>query len=578
MKLRYIANACFLIELASGRRVLTDPWFQGPCQQTWWNFPPVHERLAAEIRACRPDLLYISHLHHDHLHAETLAPFDRATPVLIGAMNTPNLKNALAALGFRTLIEVPFESRTPLADTGADVVLFKDFHGNTLGDETQVAYDLDTSLYLYDRDGTRLFLGVDNTLLPADATRIAAQYGRPDIAQLPYVSASLFPMAMSDYDEADKQAATDALRLRTAANFRELTRALAPKRVIPAGGEYVLGGPAAPLSRFLPQPLGADLARELESIGMGQALAKLYPGDELDSATMAVIPDPDAEFRDFTDADRAAYAMTLADRAPSFTGIVLPDDLAFDWGRALKKCAANYAARRERIGFTPAMDVYLDAAAVDGARKFLFRFALDGPASDFCDAEGERPRLTYRLDARLLFALVTGLASWNAMEASALIGVSRQPDVYTHDLHRSMVHVNLLAWAAWLTTPSPDRATLASWQMTPTAPRWPRSWPATSPRLPPASANASPPYPPRPRRVMAWPAPWPHQAMARPRRRRWRRRACCTPCCWPAAWGPTCRVFPPTATMPPASLPSSTRRSTRPPPRWCSDAPLPQGT
>jgi hypothetical protein len=366
--------------------------------------------------------------------------------VIVGRMNTPNLKTALAALGFATLIEVAFETRTPLAGTGAELVLFKDFHGNTLGDDTQVAYDLDTSLYLCDADGTRLFLGVDNTLLPADAARIAAEYGAPDIAQLPYASASLYPMAMADYDDERKAAASAALRARTTANFRELIRAMSPKRVIPAGGEYVLGGPAAPLSRFLPQPLGAELARALDAAGLAGRLAKLYPGDTLDSATLAVTEDPRAQFRDFTDAERAAYALTLADRTPSVAGLALPADLAFDWLRALKKCAANYAARRRTIGFAPAMDVYLDVAAADAAaRRFLFGFPLDGEGGGFCAAEGVRPRLTYRLDERLLFALITGLVSWNAMEASALIGISREPDVYTHDLHRSMVHFTLLS-------------------------------------------------------------------------------------------------------------------------------------
>ena len=445
MKLRYVANACFLITLADGRRLLTDPWFTGPCQQTWWNFPPVPDRLVEEVRRSRPDYLYISHLHHDHLHAESLVGFDRATPVIVGAMNTPNLRNALAALGFRNLIEVPFETRTALDGSGAELVLFKDFHGNTLGDTTQVAYDLDTSLYLYDRDATRLFLGVDNTLLPPDAARIADAYGAPDIAQLPYVSASLFPMAMADYDDTAKLAAMTGLRARAAANFRELTRALGPKRVIPAGGEYVLGGPAAPLSRFLPQPLASELAAELAAAGLGEALAKLYPGDELDSDTLAIARDPDTQYRDFTDADRAAFAMSLADRAPSFMDVALPADVDFDWGRALKKCAANYAARRAKMDLAEPMDVYLDVAKPSGERRFLFRYALDCADGGFCQAEGERARLTYRLDERLLFCLITGLLSWNAMEASALIGVSRQPDVYKHDLHRSMVHFTLLA-------------------------------------------------------------------------------------------------------------------------------------
>jgi UDP-MurNAc hydroxylase len=449
MRLQYVANAAFLITLAGGRRILTDPWFCGACQQTWWNFPPVHDRLADEVRQSRPDFLYISHLHHDHLHAESLATFDRATPVLVGAMNTPNLRSALAALGFRTLIETPFETRAALADTGAEVVLFKDFHGNTLGDDTQVDYDLDTSLYLTDADGTRLFLAVDNTILPADAARIAADYGAPDIAQLPYVSASLFPMAMADYDDAAKAAATRALRARTAANFRELARALGAKRVIPAGGEYVLGGPAAAQSRFLPQPLASELACELTAAGLDGRLAKLYPGDALESATLQIERDPDARFRGFTDDERAAYALTLADRAPSFAELALPHDLAFDWPRALKKCAANYAARRARMGFAPAMDVYLDVRTPDGARRLLFRHALDSADCGVCQAEGdfggERARLTYRLDERLLFCLVTGLLSWNAMEASALIGVARTPDVYQHDLHRSMAHFTLLS-------------------------------------------------------------------------------------------------------------------------------------
>ena len=445
MKIRYVANACFLITLAGGRRILTDPWFRGPCQQTWWNFPPVHERLADEVGACRPDFLYISHLHHDHLHPESLAGFERGTPVIIGAMNTPNLRSVLAAQGFRTLIATPFETRTALADTGAEIVLFKDFHGNTVGDDSQVDYDLDTSLYLYDADGTRLFLAVDNTILPVDAARSAEVYGEPDIAQLPYASASLFPMAMADYDDARKMAATNALRARTAANFRDLTHALRPRRVIPAGGEYVLGGPAAPLSRFLPQPLAAELAGELAAIGLGDTLAKLYAGDELDSETMTVAEDSDADFRDFTDADRASYAMSLIDRAPSFTQLALPADTAFDWGRALKKCAANYAARRSKMDFAVAMDLYLDVRDPDGGRRFLFRFALDNADAGFCDAAADRPRLTYRLDERLLFCLITGLLSWNAMEASALIGVSRAPDAYVHDLHRSMVHFTLLS-------------------------------------------------------------------------------------------------------------------------------------
>jgi L-ascorbate metabolism protein UlaG (beta-lactamase superfamily) len=443
MQVRYIANACFLITLSTGESLLTDPWFDGPCQQTWWNFPPVPDALKAEIWGGKPDLIYISHLHHDHLHPQTLAPFDRATPVIICKLNTPNLRNAIRALGFTNITEIPFETRTPIGRGACEAVIFKDFHGNTRGDETQVDYDLDTSIYLYDADGTRLFNAVDNTILPADAARIAAEYGAPDIAMLPYASASLYPMGMGDYDDAAKLSAMTALRERTRGNFRENVKALGARRVIPAGGEYVLGGQAADLSRFLPQPLGAELAAE---VGEG-VLVKLYPGDVLDSATLAVTEDPRATHRGFTDPERAAYARTLADRPASFTQTVLPEDLAFDWVRALKKCAANYAVRRAKMGLELAADIYLDVRQADGGRALLFKFATDndeaGVAAEV--APGERARLVYELDERLLFNLITALLSWNAMEASALITLRRSPDVYMHDVHRSIVHFTLLS-------------------------------------------------------------------------------------------------------------------------------------
>jgi UDP-MurNAc hydroxylase len=446
MQIRYIANACFQIRLSNGKTLLTDPWIEGPCQQTWFNFPPVGEALRAEIYASTPDCLYISHLHHDHLHPQTLAHLDRATPILIGKLNTPNLKGALSRLGFSAISEIAFEQRTPVAALGCEAVIFKDFHGNTQGDTTLVEYDLDTSIYLYDSDGSTLFDAVDNTILPSDAGRIAAEYGAPDVAILPYASASLYPMAMAEFDAGQKAAATARIRERTAGNFAANFAEIGARWVVPAGGEYVLGGPVAGLSQYLPQPLARELAARLgEKAG---ALRKLYPGDGLDCATGAVEIDARASHRDFDDAERAAYALTLAGEAPSYTKVELPGDLPFDWSRALKKCAGNFHKRRVAMALSPAIDIYLEVVSwPERAPRFVYRLAMDSDAGAMVGevAQDGRARLTYTIDEKLLFALVTGLVSWNAMEASALMPIRRSPDVYEHDLHRSIVHFSLLA-------------------------------------------------------------------------------------------------------------------------------------
>ena len=446
MRIRYIANACFQITLANGKTLLTDPWIEGPCQQTWRNFPPVGDALRAEVYGSQPDCLYISHLHHDHLHPQTLAHFDRATPVLIGKLNTPNLRAALSRLGFSAIVEMAFETRQPVGALGCDAVLFRDFHGNTRGDATLVEYDLDTSIYLYDADGTRVFNAVDNTILPADAARIAAEYGAPDVAILPYASASLYPMAMADFDADQKTAATRAIRERTGANFAANAEAIGARYAVPAGGEYVLGGPVAGLSQYLPQPLGRELAARLA--GKAAGFRKLYPGDALDPATGEVALDARATHRDFDDADRAAYALTLAGEAPSYTQVALPADLPFDWPRALRKCAGNFHKRRVAMNLSPAIDIYLEVVSWPERKPaFLYRLAMDSDAGAMVEqvADDDRARLIYTIDEKLLFCLVTGLVSWNAMEASALMPIRRAPDVYEHDLHRSIVHFSLLS-------------------------------------------------------------------------------------------------------------------------------------
>jgi hypothetical protein len=85
--------------------------------------------------------------------------------------------------------------------------------------------------------------------------------------------------------------------------------------------------------------------------------------------------------------------------------------------------------------------------AEDASRRLLFRFATDSATAEPVEAilDADRPRLVYEVDEKLLFHLITATLSWNAMEASALLTLRRRPDVYMHDVHRSIVHFTLLS-------------------------------------------------------------------------------------------------------------------------------------
>ncbi len=69
MKVTFIGHAAIVIE-TKGLRILSDPWWEGPCFGTqWWVYPRAD---TASLGDAPLDYVYISHGHHDHLHLGTL--------------------------------------------------------------------------------------------------------------------------------------------------------------------------------------------------------------------------------------------------------------------------------------------------------------------------------------------------------------------------------------------------------------------------------------------------------------------------------------------------------------------------
>ncbi len=72
MRTTLVGHASLLVE-AGAVRILSDPWWKGPCfGAQWWPYPaPFLEAVNA-----RPiDYIYVSHGHHDHFHPPTLRTF-----------------------------------------------------------------------------------------------------------------------------------------------------------------------------------------------------------------------------------------------------------------------------------------------------------------------------------------------------------------------------------------------------------------------------------------------------------------------------------------------------------------------
>lgn len=176
MRVTFIGHASILIE-ANGVRILSDPWWKGPCfGAQWWPYPVPSSQL---VEGPPIDYVYISHGHHDHFHPPTLKQFPGAK-ILVGPGS--ELVGALRALGFEVIeaksdeLELQNGLRCRIRATYADDTFA------AISDGNEVCINLNDALHAAPEDIQRQF-----------CQSIRHWYGRPDYVFCGYGTASHFP-------------------------------------------------------------------------------------------------------------------------------------------------------------------------------------------------------------------------------------------------------------------------------------------------------------------------------------------------------------------------------------------------
>ncbi|XP_068611499.1 cytidine monophosphate-N-acetylneuraminic acid hydroxylase [Brachionichthys hirsutus] len=90
VKVTYLTHACMELQLGQ-RRFMFDPWLKGPAfARGWWL---LHEPPADALdRLCAADLIYVSHMHSDHLSYPTLKELSERqpdVPIYVGDTSRP---------------------------------------------------------------------------------------------------------------------------------------------------------------------------------------------------------------------------------------------------------------------------------------------------------------------------------------------------------------------------------------------------------------------------------------------------------------------------------------------------------
>ncbi len=301
MRVTSTGHAGLLVETESGS-ILCDPWFLPAFLGSWFVFPR-NDQLSAELMARleRPDYLYTSHIHADHLDEPWLTDHvSRDTTVLIPGFPTRELERTLRGLGFTKIVRTV------------------DGEEMTLAGDLRIAIHVETSI----TDGP----GGDSALVVSDGTgRVVNQndcrthdlvalraHGPVDLHWLQYSGAIWYPMVYDETPERMRQ-------LLDAKVDSQLTRAMRyveaidARAVVPSAGPPVFLDPdlfgfnmitGDELSIFPDQRVFLDLLAKADRRGV---LA--IPGTVIDVSPEAITvthPQPDAEVEAIF-SDKAAY-------------------------------------------------------------------------------------------------------------------------------------------------------------------------------------------------------------------------------------------------------------------------------
>jgi UDP-MurNAc hydroxylase len=441
MHLEFITNASVIIRLTTGETILVDPWLHPAYNGSWYNFPPLSEAGLEKYLQFKPDYIHISHLHPDHLDPPTLAYYDKSTPIIIGKLPYPHLENRLRSLGFENIIT--FELNRSIPFLNGEINIWGDFHTMESDPEDRVAYSMDTSLWITDRDETSLLHVNDNVLTPDIAEQIVKLQGNPTVAIIPYSGASMYPHAFTNYTDEQKLLKKDELRARSLENlFLAVAEVLCPKYLVPAAGSYVMGGSLSKYNRYLHQATPQQVKDFwAEHSQLNSQVFFLQEGDILDTQVGSVNLNKKAPLRDFTEADRERYGETLAHIELDHEQISIPDSFEIPWVRLLSKARRNLWIRQEQLKLFPAAEVVLNLVDREEIVN-SFSFAMDQESrkvgENQVNVDPDRYQITFTIDWRLMMMILLSSVIWNNLEIGALLTVDRKPDRYHPTVHSLM--------------------------------------------------------------------------------------------------------------------------------------------
>ena len=422
MKLKFIANACCIVESKKGTKIVSDPWINdGVFDGSWCHF---HELKTTWDDLQSVDAVYVSHVHPDHFD-NRFFQFPKDTPMIVLDHGMNFLHKNLIAMGYTNLIKIKNYETLPFKDF--KLSLFAPFAGNNFFEENTKIGNLIDSGIVYEADNQSIFNANDNNPNPESCRELKKRFGTFDLSLMNYNAAGPYPSCFNNLNDEEKVAEHSNNLQRNVDYLHENLKILNSKYFLPFAGAYVLGGKLAYKNKYL-GTMSWDTCIEMlnnkENI-QGTEYIALNEGTtfDLDSG------EPDCQYQLIDENEIEAYIeSTLSKLKYPYELDEMPDKLKLE--EDINKAALAMNERLDRINLIPDMRVFLEV----GEKEIPIIKVSDSLS---------KGSLKCTIDLRLLRRILDKSSHWNNAEIGCHIEFIREPNYFSPDMHTALQFFHL---------------------------------------------------------------------------------------------------------------------------------------
>jgi len=417
MKLKFISNACCIVESNAGTKIVCDPWLDdGVFEGSWCHF---HKLKTTWDDLQSVDAVYVSHVHPDHFD-ERFFQFPKDTPIIVLDHGMNFIHKNLIKMGYTNLVKIKNHEAVTFMDF--TLTLFAPFSGNNFFEENTELGNLIDSGIVYEADNQKIFNANDNTPNPEACKALKERFGVFDISMMNYNSAGPYPACFTNLNDDEKISEHFNNLERNVDYLYENLKILKSKYFLPFAGAYVLGGKLSHKNRYLGTMTWdkcIEMLNKKDSI-QGTEYIALNEGTTFDISS----GEPDCEYQPIDQNEIEVYIeSTLSELKYPYELDAMPNKSKLEEDISTAVLAMN--ERLERIKLVPNMSVFL---------KVLEK---EIPIIEVSE-NLSKGTMKCKMDLRLLRRILDRSSHWNNAEIGCHIEFIRKPNYYSPDMHTAL--------------------------------------------------------------------------------------------------------------------------------------------